>query len=46
MVTTVNSSENTRNLGIQGHNVTKHKSEEKWKHFQENMLQIIKYIYM
>lgn len=31
---------------IQGQNVSKHKNEEKWKHFQENMLQIIKYIYM
>lgn len=32
-----------RKQGIQGQNVTKHKNEEKWK---ENVLQIIKYIYM
>lgn len=30
--------------GIQGQNVTKHKNEEKWKHFQENVQQIIKYM--
>lgn len=31
---------------FQGQNVTKHKNEEKRKHFPENMLQIIKYISM
>lgn len=43
---TVNSSENMWKQEIQGQNVTKQKNEEKWKHFQENLVQIIKYISM